>query len=166
VGKEGYEVIPSDLRVELHKTFYLAASVKIADTSAAGITFYLRDLTDPDAPLRTANVPHKTTGGYHSTLPLTLGGRDGHGWDGLIDEIRISKAALTKEQILLSDPDLKTNVVADWRFDETPGVLKDSAGYQPDLTRGVKPRVAKTLDNVLIDFCHVLLNANEFLYVE
>jgi len=168
VGKESYEVIPSDLRVELNKTFYLAVSVKLADTSAAGITFFLRDLTDPDAPLRTANVPHKTTGGYHSKLPLTIGGRDGHGWDGLIDEVRLSKAALTKEQILLNDPDLKTNVVADWRFDENPGVLKDSAGYQPDLTRGGpgKPQPPKANDNFLIDFCHVLLNANEFLYVE
>ena len=82
-------------------------------------------------------------------------------------EIRLSKAALTKEQILLNEPDQKTNVVANWRFDETPGVLKDFAGYQPDLTRGgTKSQAPKASDNFLIDFCHVLLNANEFLYVE
>lgn len=52
----------------------------------------------------------------------------------------------------------------DWVFEDQPGLFKDSAGVQGDL---VKPgsRV-KTVDMGLVDFCHVLLNSNGFLYLD
>ncbi|HYG74364.1 MAG TPA: DUF1549 domain-containing protein [Planctomycetota bacterium] len=172
-----YEVIPSDLRVELYKVYYLGVSVKIADTSEAGITFFLRDLSDPDATLRTANVKHKVTGGYHSKIPLSIGGRDNHGWDGLIDEVRISKTALNKEQVLIGSQDVpKAAIAGHWQFEETPGLLRDTAAIHAELARAAQPKTpvekleekpgAPTNPRARIDFCHILLNANAFLYVD
>jgi len=170
VGKEGYEVVPSDLRIELHKTYYLGVSVKIKETGEAGMTFFMKDLSDPDATLRFANVKHKTTGGFRSTLPFGIGGRDNHGWDGLIDEVRLSRVALNKDQLLIGTAEVpKNNIAGHWRFEDEPGFLKDSTGYHKDLTRQAPatPAAPKPAsDNALIDFCHILLNANEFLYVD
>jgi hypothetical protein len=168
VGEEGYEVIPSDLRVELHKAHYVAASVRIRETGESGITFYLKDLTDPEAPLRTASVRHKVSGRYRSNAAVVVGGRDGpasHGWDGLIDELRLSNVALSREQLLIHDGDARA-AVAHWKFEPEPGVLLDSSGHQPPLTRTSRPAAPRTASPALVDFCHVLLNSNEFLYVD
>ena len=50
----GYEVIASNLRLELHKVYYVAVAVDLRDTSERGVTFWLKDVGDMDAPLRTA----------------------------------------------------------------------------------------------------------------
>ncbi len=171
VGNEGYEVVPSDLHLELHKTHYVAASVRIAEIGQAGITFYLQDLSDPEASLRTASVKHANTGGLASRAAFVLGGRDGqvnHGWEGLIDEVRLSRVALPKDQLLIHENDPAPGVVAGhWRFEADPGFFKDSAGVQPPLLRPAKPKAdPATSEAGLVDFCHVLLNSNGFLYVD
>ena len=176
-----YEVVPSNLRLELHRTYYVAASVKLNDTSEAGVTFYVKNVSDMDAPLRSAGVKHAMTAPYASKSPLMIGGRDGsrdqppHGWDGLIGEVRLSSAALKPEQLLWNDGKAKESAVAYWQFEEHPGVLKDTLGLQPDLVRGDAPRAAEDgtkappeppMGAALIDLCHALLNSNEFLYVD
>src|SRR6185295_19033468 len=143
-GEGGTEVVASDLRLELHKTHYVAVSVKIADTGETGIVFTMQDLSDPEAPVRTAAVRHKVTGGYRSKAAFVIGGRDGqkvHGWDGLIDEIRLSRAALTKEQLLLVDAAPAANLVAGhWTFEHDPGFFKEVVGRIPPLVRPAMPR--------------------------
>jgi len=74
-GAGGYETIPSGLSIELDKTYYVAVSVRIGDTSDTGVTFYLKEMS-PDATLRTTHAPHKVTANHQSNLPLVLGGRD------------------------------------------------------------------------------------------
>ncbi len=191
----GYEVIASEFRIELHKTYYVAVSFKLKDTSESGVTFYLKDITDMDAPLKSTSLAHKLTGAYaNSKSALIIGGRDGpkpHGWDGLIDDVRISRKALTKEQLLYSDPSpSKTNVVGYWSFEDQPGIMKDSAGVQKELAKlpaapnssagasanAGSPKTkgssasseppAPKADPALIDLCHILLNSNEFLYMD
>ncbi len=170
VGNAGYEVIPSDLRIALHKTHYVAASVKIAETGESGITFTLLDLSDPEAPLRTANVKHASTGEYKSTVAFMIGGRDGqagHGWDGLVDEVRLSRAALPKEQLLIHEGETAGQVAGYWKFESDPGFFRDSAGLQPPLTRPARLKAGPAAsESGLVDFCHVLLNSNGFLYVD
>jgi hypothetical protein len=185
VGDQGYEVLPSDLRLELNRTYYVAVSVKLKDTSEKGVTFYVKDITDMDAMLRAASVKHQTTGGYDSPADLILGGRAGtavHAWDGLIDEVRLSTRALASEELLYSSghPKDKEMLAADWMFEEQPGFFEDSAGRQKDLARGVALAVANAekkkdgaklaplpnVDPALLDLCHALLNSNEFLYVD
>jgi hypothetical protein len=180
----GYEVLASDLRLELHKTYYVAVSVKLKDTSEAGVTFYLKDVGDMDAPLRWASLKHRVTAPVSSRSPLVLGGRDSepgkpaHGWDGLIGEVRLSRAALKGPELLWNDgePRDKADVVGQWKFEETPGLMKDRTGSQRDLVRLAEHRTTEQqakaavaepgVDPALVDFCHVLFNSNEFLYVD
>ena len=185
VGNEGYEVLASDLRVELNKTYYVAVTVKLKETSETGVTFYLKDITDMDAMLRSASVKHKTTSGYDSSTDLLLGGRTGsgvHAWDGLIDQVRISSRALAAEELLYNGGHAKeqATIAADWMFEEQPGVFEDSAKKQKGLKRGVSSDVFSNsdrkqgeklalplnVDPALLDLCHTLLNSNEFLYVD
>ena len=174
----GYEVIPSGFRLELHRTYYVAAAVRMGDTGEAGVTFYVKDVSDMDAPLRSVGVKHKLTGPVASKSPLIIGGRDAsagqppQGWDGLIGEVRISKAALKPNQLLWNDGDPKNAVVGHWQFEEQTGFFKDSAGRQKDLAACRRAndvqgrRRGPKADPALVDFCHVLMNSNEFLYVD
>ncbi len=93
-GRRAYEVIASDLRIQIGRPYYVAASVKLADTTPSGITFYTRALDDPKAILESAAVAHQVTGGIHAAADLVIGGRhqiDRHTWHGLIGEVRLSK---------------------------------------------------------------------------
>lgn len=47
--KGGYEVIASNLRLELHKVYYVGVTVKMTDTSDKGITFWMKEVGDMDA---------------------------------------------------------------------------------------------------------------------
>lgn len=168
----GYEVIRSDFRVELHKTYYVAVSAKLKDTSEAGATFYMKDISDMDAPLKSVSVAHQLTGKYASKSALVIGGRDSgttsQGWDGLIDEVRISKKALGKDDLLYTDGHpAKEMICGHWVFEDLPGLFKDSAGVQSDLIKlSAKNASASGGDTALVDFCHVLLNSNGFLYLD
>ena len=84
--------------------------------------------------------------------------------------MRLSNAALPKEQLLVNDGENKGALAGHWKFEENPGFFKDSENIHGDLTPGAAP--SKTTDDkprasqALIDFCHVLFNSNEFIYVE
>lgn len=166
-GGVGYEVIPSDLRPELNTPYRVSVAVKISETGQTGVRFTMQELK-PGAPLLTSYVAHQVTANYRSTEPLLVGGRAGntnHRWDGLIDDVRISNAALQPEQLLPGNAVINAeSTVACWRFDEQPGYLQDSSPNGHHLQQSGTSVTAS--DVALIDFCHVLLNSNEFLYVD
>ena len=170
-GVPGYEVVPSGLHLELGRPYYVAVTVRLADTTKAGVTFYVKDLARPEEPMQVAGVPHKVTATHRSNLPLVIGGRDNDRrsvWDGLIDDLRLSNVALSREQLLFDKPAATTSTVGYWRFDEQPGFAKDLSVRGNDI-QSQALRVAGSVDpktTARIDFCHVLLNSNEFLYVE
>lgn len=181
VAKKPAEVVVSDLKIELHSPHYVAAAVKLSDTSDAGITFYMRDLSDPDAPLRTASVKHIFKGPLNSPANFVIGGRDtpnSMGWHGLIDDVRLSTVPLAKERLLVNEGDNKGLNAGMWRFEETPGFFKDSDTLHADLvtaapaTTPSDPAPAKdskknnNSNKALVDFCHALLNSSEFIYSE
>jgi len=167
-GTGGYESISSGLRLEPNTPYYVAASVRLGDTNETGITFYLKELS-PGASLQTARLAHKVTANHQSNLPFVIGGRDPEkhlAWDGLIDDVRLSSQALKREELLLSQERAGDNAVGYWRF-EDPELLKDSSPNGHNIRPEVSP--AAGLDShmaALVDFCHVLLNSNEFLYVD
>ncbi|MCH5375092.1 MAG: DUF1553 domain-containing protein, partial [Planctomycetes bacterium] len=170
-GGAGYEVIPSNLRPELNKPYFVAVSVRIADARESGVTFYLRDLSDPAAELQVARVTHRVTGKYRSSAALVIGGRDGssrHIWDGLVDDVRLSDTARDAADLLLENPTADEHAVGFWRFETSPGFFRDASGRENHLSPAAAspgmPRDARTA--AWIDFCHVLLNSNEFLYVD
>jgi hypothetical protein len=176
----GFEVIASNLRLELHKVYYVAIAVDLRETGESGVTFWLKDVGDMDAPLRTAQVRHTITGAPAPAPPLVIGGRDAtmpgerpDGWDGLIGELRISRRAIAPDQTLFHDGDPGEAVVGHWRFDDTPGPLKEVSNRLADLVLTSVPAGERRRDDdrapvdpALIDLCHVLLNSNEFLYVD
>ena len=167
-GNGGYETVSSGLNIEIDKPYYVGVSVHLGDTSDTGVTFYLKEL-GLDGALRTAHVSHKVTANHQSNLPLVFGARDPakhQFWDGLIDDVRLSDKALRPEELLLAHEDVNESTVGYWRFQE-PDALKDSSPNGHNIRPEVSPSAqSDPATAALVDFCHVLLNSNEFLYVD
>ena len=160
-----YEVVPSNLRLTLNRPYFVAASVDLDDTSEQGITFYLRDLSQPDAPLETASVPHEVNRGIRGDDPLRLGRRaDTHSWDGLIARLRLDAARLSPEEIAA---DASRSPVLDWQFTNTDAVGRDTSGQGNHAT--VSAGDAEQLsprEQARTALAHALLNTNELLYLD
>ena len=170
-GDHGYEVIASNLRPELNKPYYVAVSVDLDDLSDGGTTFYLKDLSDPKARLTAAFVPHAKNQHYASKLPLWIGGRAGsqtHRWDGAIAEVRLSNRALNRAALTLYKDAPRMDTVGYWKLEDGQDFYADasSAGNHIKPPVPPKPSLAQAKQSALVDFCHVLLNSNEFLYVD
>ncbi len=167
-GDGGYESVRSGISLELKEPYYVAATVRLGDTSDSGVTFYAKRLSQ-DSRLLTAHASHTVTANHQSNLPLIIGGREVEKrlvWDGLIDDVRLSSHALKADELLLVRDGMDVNTVGYWRFEE-PDALKDSSPNGHHIRSEVSP--AARLDPAaaaLVDFCHVLLNSNEFLYVD
>ena len=162
------EPVFSGLSIEPGKPYFIAVATKLADTGESGITFYVKDMTNDDEPMLVANVLHTTTANIRSAAPLTIGGRAGearHLWDGVIDDVRLSSAALAKEELLVTREGASDQTRGYWRFEPTPGVFNDSSSFAHDIQpRTIAPPKIDAKLEALTDFCHVLLNSNEFLY--
>lgn len=170
-GSHKYEVIASNLRPELNRPYYVSVSVRLSDTGKTGVTFVMKDLANPQAAIQTANVPHAVVKDYRTEVPLVIGGRarsTRHRWDGLLDNIRLSNAALPVEQLLInSDVPEAKNTVAHWQFDAQATRL---TGIGPRQLQLISNRpgssAASPKSTAWQDLCHVLLNSNELLYVD
>ena len=170
-GKKLYEPVFSDLHINLNKPYFVAVTVNLTNTGEGGVTFYAKDLSNDDEPLQVAKIAHRVVSGSRSAASFAIGGRavdQSHLWDGLIDDVRLSRAALRQEQLLLTSEALTAATCGYWQFEARPSVFRDSSPNKND----IKPQLASraiTTDRktaALTDFCQVLLNANEFLYVE
>jgi Protein of unknown function (DUF1553)/Protein of unknown function (DUF1549)/Concanavalin A-like lectin/glucanases superfamily len=168
--KDPVEPIFSGLRIEIGKPYFVAVSVQLEDPSEQGVTFYAKDLSNDDEPMQIATVAHRVTAGIRSTAPLRLGARADDAknlFDGLLDDVRLSNAALPAEQLLLTSAAITERTVGYWKFEKDPGVYADSSGHHADIAPRIieapkiDPRAA-----ALADFCQVLLNSNEFLYLD
>ena len=170
-GKFGEEAIFSDQTIQLNKPYYLAAAVKLArDEQPGEVAFYVKDLSNDDEPLLIAKVPHQNAGAFRNERPFTIGGRGVKDsfFDGLVDDVRLSSAALGIDQLLFTNEGVNKHTVGYWQFEAKPDVFRDTTGHGLDIKPGAT--FAKTkVDRrraALQDFSHVLLNANGFLYVE
>ena len=166
-----FEPVLSGLELELNKPYFVAASVKLADTTETGVVFYLKDLANDCEPVRIATSRHSWTSPVSERVPFTLGGRHAENnnlWDGLIGSVRLSNTVLRQDQLLLTDESVSGRCVGYWRFDPNPNVFKDASSFGNDL----QPKAFPPSDDhdpklrALVDFCHVLLNANEFYYTD
>ncbi len=141
------------------------------DTGEKGVTFYAKDLSNDDEPLQAVNIAHTVTSGIASSSPLVIGavsaGKD-HCFDGFIDDVRISGIPLRQEQLLFNSAAVNEHTVGYWKFENDPGPYEDSSPLGNDIA-AARPAASKQDDPktaALTDFCHALLNANEFLYVD
>jgi mono/diheme cytochrome c family protein len=170
-GSTGSEPVFSGLNIDLNKPYFVAATVDLTETNETGITFYSKDLSNDDEPLQIAHATHGITTPIHATANFTIGGRDtrlDQVWDGLIDDVRLSNSVLKPEQLLLTSESITDTTMGFWRFESPQSYFKDASPKGHDirtkLAPGAPPADPRTA--ALIDFCHVLLNANEFLYVD
>ena len=174
-GNVHYEVIPSRIHLELDRPYYVACRVRLSETGREGVTFHVRDLMEPESKLTAMGIPHLVTSGVANDAPVILGGRQKsarHVWDGLIDEVRISREVIDKDQLLpiarrYAPPprDVSAeNVVGHWSFDDETSRGRDFAGAERDLLPIGESSARDSAP--FVDFCHVLLNSNEFLYVD
>jgi hypothetical protein len=146
------------------------------------VTFYVKDLSDNDAPLIVKRVEHSFDGTHSAACEFAIGGRDtktdtkpdaktdgGRSvWDGLIDDVRLSVGALARGE-LLWERGTGGKVVGYWTFEEAPGFAEDVSGQSRSLARGgMKLPPVRDLRRyeAVVDLCHVLFNSSEFLYVE
>ncbi len=167
-GDHGYEVIASNLRPELTKPYYVAVSVKFDETGAGKATFLLQDLSKPNAPLQATTKPFAKNKHYATKQAPIIGGRaqtQKHSWDGLIGNVRLKNRALRAEESLLKKPGAGGDTLAHWQFAKED-FYADSSGNQNTLQAVGAPAQADPKLTLLIEYCHVLLNANAFLYID
>src|SRR5262249_44807223 len=120
-GTVGEEAVFSDQHIQLNKPYYLAASVRLATGKEKGlVTFYLKDLSNDDEPLLIAKVPHAISAGIANEHPMTIGNRgrplDG-GFDGLLDDVRLSETAMGVDQLLFTHEGTNKHTVGYWQFE-------------------------------------------------
>jgi hypothetical protein len=170
-GSFGEDAIFSDQSLELGRPYFVAASVKLATNKEPGeVAFYVKDLANDDEPISIATVPLHITGGFANTLAFQIGGRAAKsgGFDGMIDDVRLSNGALKQDELLLSHDAATDKTAGFWQFEPRPSAFKDSSAAGNDIRPPVPPAKAAATARAaaLADFCHALLNANEFVYVD
>ena len=168
-----YEVVASGLRFPLGKPVYLAAVISAttsdANPTGGSVTFYLKDLSDPNAEVETSMVATTVVSRIQNpALKIVAGGRDGRGhlWDGQLARLTVSRGTLSREQLLVGKESGKAERILDWKFNGDNGEqpAPHTAWLRQSPTDGDSGVASKTLSAVT-DFCHALFNSNEFLYL-
>lgn len=169
-----FEVVASGLRFPLNKPVYLAAAISATtskqDPTAGYVTFYMKDLSDPNAEVQTSTVATSIVSHIQNpSFKITAGGRDakGHLWDGQFARLTISKGALERQQLLIGEQPEKAERILDWTFNEN-----DVEPPVPETAwMRAKPKSSRSVGETkmlgaVTDFCHALFNSNEFLYLQ
>ena len=166
-GNTVYEVVPSSLRIPTGRPVYLAASILTHEDGKSTAKFYHRDLSRKGTELQTASINFQIANNLQNPASrLLIGGRDqnGHLWDGQLARLIITPQALEKEQLIISRPETPPKRSLDWIFNQGYGKhpAPDTAWHK---TIAPTPEPPSPRLLALTDFCHVLLNSNEFLYL-
>lgn len=166
-GKPVYEVIPSGLRVELNKPYYVAVSIDLEDASDNGITFYLQDLSTPDAEPQVAGVAHKARWNIQAGQPIQIGGRENdHLWDGLIQNVRLHQGKLGRDE-LFADNRNDSRKLFDIQFADEQEPGRDVSGHGRHATIADREIAnASPAIRARIALLHALLCSNEVIYVD
>jgi hypothetical protein len=157
-----YEPIASNLRPELGVEYHVVAKVSCSEHTVA---FQLQQTGNPDAPVLTSVVPHRVRAGLSKGVSgLVVGGvykrAPQHQWDGHIEAARVVRGLLPDEA--LSPDPAKWNAPALMTWNAKTGPSQQLAWASAEAA----PSTADPRKLALADLCHVLLNANEFLYLQ
>jgi len=131
------------------------------------VTFYAKNLTNPKAPLETTVLTHQLVGGYvDHDVALMIGGRDTEPkslWDGLMARATLVNGALPVQQLLVNAPKDLSPCLFDLQgssLDSTSEPL-----YTWEQASQGKRHLKNSTAEAFADFCHALINSNEFLYL-
>jgi len=166
-SKPVYEVIPSNLRVELNKPYYIAVSIDLDDASENGITFYLQDLSKPDAKIQVANVQHKARWNIQANKPVQIGGRSrSHLWDGLIQNVRLHHGTMSRKELFSDDRD-DSRQLFDIQFSNEETLGQDASGHgRHAVIEDQQNTITSPAMRAHIALMHALLCSNEVIYVD
>ncbi|MFG0266732.1 MAG: DUF1553 domain-containing protein [Rhodopirellula sp. JB055] len=166
-SKPEYEVIASNLRLELNKPYYIAVSIDLDDPSQEGITFYLKDLSKPDSKPEVAHVAHKARWKVQTKRAIEIGGRSkNHLWDGLVQNVRLHQRALSQDD-LFAEPRDRSALLFDVALSDMENLGQDQSGQQHHAV--VSDREMTTASPAMlarIALMHALLCSNEVIYVD
>ncbi len=180
VSEKGYEVVASNLRPDLNRPYFVAVTVEQTDNDAGRATFHLQPLHKADAEsptgmLQSATVDFKSAKGITGRFSVVLGGRfkqARHTWDGQMDQVALIPGVLSADNVqLLAHTRIATKSVlpfsplAVWDFDNEASRLVDSTGHRNVLTTEAKLTL-NPIERGVAELCHVLLNSNEFVYID
>jgi hypothetical protein len=156
----GYEVVASDLKIELGKRYQVSVFVSCAEHA---VTFRLKNLDDDSPPVEKV-VPHQIRGklGY-GAASLVVGGlfrrSVSHHWDGLIEAFQILNGN-SFEKGIQGNPSLRKNSIVKWVAD---GEQDKAWAWSGEAGKGVDSVGPRT--QAMSDLCQVLLNCSEFIYL-
>ncbi len=168
-GQIVQEPVFCDFPLQLDRSYYLGVAFQPATADRSGtVTFYVKDLANEDEPLLTASVPHPVTALTPPPGPLYIGASHGGPeslWDGLIDEVRMTRGFLAENGIALRNPDITGRTMACWQFE--PGSFRlDAVSGRETIRLPQQPVTAAPARQALTDLCHALLSSSGLLYVE
>ena len=167
-----HEVVASGLIFPTGKPVYLSAEIHAprppspGATQTGSVTFRLKDLSDPAAPLQSVTVEHAIVSAPHTAATkFLIGGRDqeGHLWDGQLARLRISPGAAPAAGLLASKA--APQALLDWSFRSAKGETPATGTHW--LRSASPPDTSSTaaMTGAMSDFCHALFNSSEFLYL-
>ena len=166
-----HEVVVSGIKIPVGVPCYVAAVVSnhpANDQMTGGtVTFYAKNLADPNAQLEVVVVPHQLVGGYvDHDRALFVGGVDGDArglWDGAMARVLLCTSALTPPQLLVSG----SNEAPKCLFDLQGSTLGSTSEplFSWEKNSSGKSHVKNVQMEAFADFCHALINSNEFLYL-
>jgi len=166
-SKPEYEVIASNLRLELNKPYYIAVSLDLDNPSREGITFYLKDLSKPDAKPEVAHVAHQARWNVQANRAIEIGGRaNQHLWDGLIQNVRFQQRALSESE-LFGDRSDKSQSLFDVEFTGINNLGHDQSGHQHHAIVTDREAISASPEmQARIALIHALLCSSEVIYVD
>ncbi|MHB1081244.1 MAG: hypothetical protein ACYC67_17740 [Prosthecobacter sp.] len=157
----GYQVLVSNLRLELRRRHYLA--VRFAPARRM-LELTLRDLDTPGAAPQTATLPMESFAKLsEGAAPVVLGGISKRlpprQWDGQIEALRIVSGRLSDDQLQADPARWKTGVVV-WRATDPLGATFAWSGADAQTSEANAPA-----RQAMSDLCQMLLTSNEFFYL-
>lgn len=167
-GSFGEAALFSDQHVELGVPYELTARVHYASTTSKGtVEFELKPLkAGVDVEKQLVEIPHSIVGGVSNREPITIGGhstqRSGL-FDGLIDDVELKWLETKTPADGSQPPARKWTSLVNWTFETMENPLADRLHQKHPL---MLVRQTATQKQAWIALCHLLLNSNQFLYVE
>lgn len=164
-GQRKYEVIASNLRLELNRPYHVRVAVRLQDTSTNGVVFTVHDRSQPDSAPKTTQVAHSVVSDIRPKHTLGIGGRPSHHrWDGWIRNLRVYQQALTGEE---SAEAMKAALICDHPLtdDTDPGIDVSSYRQHANIASSAKPPQSPR-EQAAIAFLHTLMNSSELIYVD